>query len=78
MHMLGFELSEAHEELLCRIYCDLGNHREFNYLDFCASCDPPTEKERIAQEQAVQSYTVPQPSKYFNAHGRVAPMGSAR
>lgn len=78
MHMLGFELDEAHTTLLCRMYCDLGNHREFNYLDFCASCDPPTENERLAIEQTSKSYDAPQPSKYFNMNGRVEPLNSAR
>lgn len=78
MHMLGFELDEAHTNLLCRVYCDLGNHREFNYLDFCASCDPPTANEKLAIEQTSKNYDPPQPSKYFNAQGRVEPLRSAR
>merc|ERR1719388_259670 len=47
MHSLGFELDEKTIAVLCKAYCDLGNHVDFNYLDFCKSCDPPTAKEDI-------------------------------
>lgn len=71
MHMLGFEVKKAHTDLLCRLYCDLGNHQEFNYLDFCGSCDPPTVHEKLAMEQTRQAYSPPKPSKYFNEKGHV-------
>jgi len=66
MHSLGFELDEKTVSILCKAYCDLGNHVDFNYLDFCASCDPPSAHEALAMEQTMQPYEAPKPSKYFN------------
>jgi len=43
MHMLGFELDENAISLLSAVYCDMGNHNDFNYVDFCQSVDPPPE-----------------------------------
>merc|ERR1719313_1547995 len=71
MHSLGFELDEKTVSILCKAYCDLGNHVDFNYLDFCASCDPPSAHEALAMEQTMQPYVSPRPSKYFNERGRV-------
>jgi hypothetical protein len=78
MHMLGFEFKQAHTDLLCRLYCDLGNHQEFNYLDFCAACDPPSPHEQLAMDQTEQPYFPSQPSKYFNEVGRVTALQTAR
>merc|ERR1719162_1194689 len=39
MCMLDFELTAADVDTLCLVYCDMGNDTEFNYVDFCASCD---------------------------------------
>merc|ERR1719172_454452 len=66
MHSLGFELDENSVAILCKAYCDLGNHVDFNYLDFCASCDPPSAHEALAMEQTMQPYEKPKPSTYFN------------
>eukprot|EP00811_Abedinium_folium_P030962 NODE_4999_length_1821_cov_13.064345.p1 GENE.NODE_4999_length_1821_cov_13.064345~~NODE_4999_length_1821_cov_13.064345.p1 ORF type:complete len:517 (+),score=181.25 NODE_4999_length_1821_cov_13.064345:66-1553(+) len=71
MHMLGFELSAANLESLCAVYCDFGNHSEFNYLDFCASCDPPMEEEAIAMRQQMSEYYDPPASRYFDSRGAV-------
>jgi len=71
MHSLGFELDEKTVNVLCKAYCDLGNHVDFNYLDFCASCDPPTANEALAMEQTMQPHVPARPSKYFNERGRV-------
>merc|ERR1719271_2036514 len=65
MHSLGFELDEPSLNILCKAYCDLGNHIDFNYLDFCASCDPPSAHEKLAMEQTMQPYTATKPSTYF-------------
>jgi len=75
MHSLGFELDEKTLGILCKAYCDLGNHVDFNYLDFCASCDPPTANELLAMEQTMQPFSPPKPSKYFNERGRVGAVG---
>lgn len=40
MSMLSFELDSNSVDLLAAVYCDLGNSSEFNYIDFCLSCDP--------------------------------------
>lgn len=66
MHCLGFELDESSVNILCKAYCDLGNHVDFNYLDFCASCDPPSAHEALAMEQTMQPYEKPKPSTYFS------------
>jgi len=39
MRMLDFELTAADVDTLCLVYCDLGNDMEFNYVEFCASCE---------------------------------------
>jgi len=72
MHSLGFELDDSTLSLLCKAYCDLGNHVDFNYLDFCASCDPPSAHEALAIEQTSQPYDPVRPSKYFDERGRVS------
>merc|ERR1719424_1264410 len=72
MHSLGFELDDATINLMCKAYCDLGNHVDFNYLDFCASCDPPSEHEALAMQQTAQPYEPLRPSKYFDERGRVS------
>eukprot|EP00746_Dinoflagellata_sp_MGD_P000018 gnl/MRDRNA2_/MRDRNA2_100039_c0_seq1.p1 gnl/MRDRNA2_/MRDRNA2_100039_c0~~gnl/MRDRNA2_/MRDRNA2_100039_c0_seq1.p1 ORF type:complete len:498 (+),score=99.14 gnl/MRDRNA2_/MRDRNA2_100039_c0_seq1:71-1495(+) len=71
MHSLGFELDEKTVDILCKAYCDLGNHVDFNYLDFCVSCDPPSPNEALAMEQTMHPYQPPKPSVYFNARGGV-------
>jgi len=76
MHSLGFELDEPSLNILCKAYCDLGNHIDFNYLDFCASCDPPSAHEKLAMEQTMQPYEATKPSTYFNERGRVAALGA--
>jgi len=72
MHSLGFELDDSTIALMCKAYCDLGNHVDFNYLDFCASCDPPTAHEALAMEQTAQPFEPLRPSKYFDERGRVS------
>jgi len=76
MHSLGFELPDATISLMCKAYCDLGNHVDFNYLDFCASCDPPTAHEALAIEQTSQPYQAQRPSKYFDERGRVSSLAA--
>merc|ERR1711904_625515 len=43
MDSLGFQMDAAAIDLLGYAYCDLGNHTDFNYNDFCLSVDPPSE-----------------------------------
>jgi Ca2+-binding EF-hand superfamily protein len=72
MHSLGFELDEPSCNVLSKKYCDLGNHIDFNYSDFCKSCDPPTASEALAMEQTMQPHEPVRPSHYFNERGHVA------
>merc|ERR1719460_3253214 len=72
MATMGFELSELQVTGLCTRYCDLGNHTEFNYLDFCVACDPPSETEKIAMMQTMEPYKPHVPSKYFDG-GKICP-----
>jgi len=73
MNFLGFELDEKAISLLCMAYCDLGNHIEFNYWDFCDSCDPPTQEDIISMKQIQSMYAYQPPSQYFNARGKISP-----
>lgn len=66
MGMLGFECSPEEIALLAGVYCDLGNHNDFNYVDFIKSCDPPVEYEEIAMQQINAPYQDMAPSKYFD------------
>jgi len=74
MHMLGFELDETATALLASVYCDLGNHNEFNYLDFCKSCDPPDEEQETASQQINAPHQPFVAAKYFDARGKVHPL----
>jgi len=91
MHSLGFEMKEAEVALLCKVYCDLGNKQEFNYLDFCAAVDDPhryadtaaTKKfdEHSCRYIAKQSCSASQavkPSRYFDMEGRIVPLAGSR
>jgi len=77
MDSLGFQIDPAAIDLLCYAYCDLGNHTDFNYVDFCRSCDPPNDEEGEAMLQENGPYKPKQPSQYFDDRGRLAPLGAA-
>uniref|UniRef100_A0A7S1MEB6 EF-hand domain-containing protein n=1 Tax=Alexandrium catenella TaxID=2925 RepID=A0A7S1MEB6_ALECA len=74
MHMCGFELDEVNIGLLCGAYCDLGNHNDFNYIDFLKSVCPPDGDTELAMEQATGPHQEAQCSKYFDARGTVRPL----
>mmetsp|Transcript_103095 Transcript_103095/g.188130 ORF Transcript_103095/g.188130 Transcript_103095/m.188130 type:complete len:522 (-) Transcript_103095:112-1677(-) len=75
MCMLGWDLRPAEINLLCAMYCDLGNHDEFNYVDFIKSIDPHDEDTETALAQMALPYQDMAPSKYFNTCGlKVHPM----
>jgi len=76
MDSLGFQMDATAIDLLCYAYCDLGNHTDFNYVDFCRSCDPSSEDigEAMAQENA--PYMPHKPSQYFDERGRIKPLAS--
>merc|ERR1719311_962684 len=46
MAALAVEVDEESVSALCKRYCDLGNHIDFDYQDFCAVCDPPADREK--------------------------------
>lgn len=69
MSMLGFELTALDIDALCGVYCDIGNLTEFNYMDFCVSCDPKAEHEMAAATQTFQKEE-PLP-RYFDVFGAV-------
>lgn len=78
MDSLGFQLEDHALDLLSYAYCDLGNHTDFNYVDFCNSCDPPNEEEGEAMAQENGPYQKPQPNDYFDARGRIIPQKSVQ
>jgi len=74
MGMLGFELSEGDINDLCGVYCDIGNLTEFNYLDFCRSCDPKQDYEQGESGPVTQTDNLP---KYFDVFGQVHRIGNS-
>jgi len=70
MCMLDFELTAADVDTLCLVYCDMGNDTEFNYVDFCASCDCFETAEPVSASPRKECYP-----KYFDCFGqRQAPI----
>jgi len=76
MDSLGFQMDQSAIDLLCYAYCDLGNHTDFNYVDFCASCDPPSEEDGEAMLQENGPYRPHKSSQYFDARGRIQPLAA--
>jgi Ca2+-binding EF-hand superfamily protein len=70
MCMNGFELTNVDVDNLCGVYCDMGNLTEFNYLDFCMSCDPINSYEKGEAMSGTAMENLP---KYFDAFGQVTP-----
>jgi len=78
MATCGFtKLDVAGQDLLCKKYCDLGNDREFNYMDFNYTVDPRPKEEDLAAWQSLQPYCAATASKYFEWTGNVTPFKSA-
>lgn len=73
MATCGFRLEFAQIDLLCRKYCDLGNDREFNYMEFNYTVDPRPKEEDRAMWQSLQPYAPPGVSKYYEYTGTVTP-----
>lgn len=73
MDSLGFQLDENALDLLCYAYCDLGNHTDFNYIDFCRTCDPPNEDDNEAMNAEIGPYKPKLSSQYFDIRGRIQP-----
>lgn len=77
MQSMGFDLSEDDVGLLGNMYCDLGDHFVFNYVDFLKSVDVPSEDVELAIAQLNAPYKGEDISHYFNARGKVIPHESA-
>merc|ERR1719191_2680846 len=75
MNGLGFQMDAAAIDLLGLKYADLGNHTDFNYVDFYKSCDPPSAEDAEAMMQENAPYQAHKPSKYFDIRGRIQPLG---
>eukprot|EP00929_Paragymnodinium_shiwhaense_P029815 TRINITY_DN17013_c0_g3_i1.p1 TRINITY_DN17013_c0_g3~~TRINITY_DN17013_c0_g3_i1.p1 ORF type:complete len:529 (+),score=137.72 TRINITY_DN17013_c0_g3_i1:103-1587(+) len=73
MGNLGFELSELEVGMLAGIYCNNGNHLDFNYVDFLHAVDPPDQAIETAMQQVNAPYKEFEPAKYFDTFGYVQP-----
>lgn len=71
---LNLGLSDAEVDLLRSVYCDLGNHLDFNYVDFVQRVDPPSDV--VLADSAKRSSPRPAdaPTKYFSSVGGVRPL----
>eukprot|EP00928_Gymnodinium_smaydae_P094572 TRINITY_DN7962_c0_g1_i1.p1 TRINITY_DN7962_c0_g1~~TRINITY_DN7962_c0_g1_i1.p1 ORF type:complete len:513 (-),score=113.31 TRINITY_DN7962_c0_g1_i1:248-1705(-) len=73
MTSLGFELTELDIGLLAGVYCNFGNHMDFNYCDFLKNVDPPDEDCEVAMQQMSSPFQAYVPPSYFDDYGRVIP-----
>ncbi|OLQ11332.1 S-adenosylmethionine synthase 2 [Symbiodinium microadriaticum] len=76
MQSMGFDLSEDDVNLLGNVYCDLGDHIIFNYVDFLKSVDVPSEDVELAVAQLQAPYKGDEISHYFDSRGKVIPADS--
>jgi len=76
MDSLGFQMDANAIDLLCYAYCDLGNHTDFNYVDFCLSCDPPVPDLAEAMAQENGPYHPHKANQYFDDRGRIQPLST--
>lgn len=70
---MGLDLPEKSIGYLCNMYCDFGNHSDFNYVRFLKSVDPLSEDVETAQMQLTAPHAGHRPKSYFNSDGRVMP-----
>jgi len=77
MGTLGLELTEIEVGLLAGIYCNFGNHLDFNYVDFCKTVDPADDAVETAMQQQNAPFSDYQPSPYHCPRGRVMQMANA-
>eukprot|EP00931_Biecheleriopsis_adriatica_P071369 TRINITY_DN4523_c0_g1_i1.p1 TRINITY_DN4523_c0_g1~~TRINITY_DN4523_c0_g1_i1.p1 ORF type:complete len:509 (+),score=120.74 TRINITY_DN4523_c0_g1_i1:209-1528(+) len=73
MQSMNFALTQHEVDLLGLVYCDLGNHIDFNYVDFLKSVDVPSEDVELAIAQLQAPYQGFDPAQYFDPQGRVIP-----
>lgn len=77
MISMGFQLTDEEVTLLGNMYCDLGNHLDFNWVDFMKSIDTPSEEVEQALSQLSAPYQGDDRPQYFDARGRVITHQSA-
>jgi len=77
MSMMQFDLDEKAIDLLAGIYCDFGNHNDFNYKTFLRSIDPPAGDVEVAMMQMTSPFVPWSPKPYFNSRGRVIPRSAS-
>jgi len=73
MSMMQFDLDEKAIDLLAGVYCDFGNHNDFNWKAFLKTVDPPAEDVEVAMMQMTSPFVAFKPKPYFNARGKVLP-----
>lgn len=71
---LNLGLSDAEVELLRSVYCDRGNHTDFNYVEFVQRVDPPSHVAVADEVQRNSPKKITSSPKYFNPHGKVRPL----
>jgi Ca2+-binding EF-hand superfamily protein len=77
MSMVQFELDEKAIDLLAGIYCDYGNHNDFNWKAFLRAVDPPAQDVEVAMMQMTSPFIAFKPRPYFNDRGRIIPRSSS-
>jgi len=77
MSMMQFDLDEKAIDLLAGIYCDFGNHNDFNYKTFLRNVDPPAPDVEVAMMQMTSPFIPFKPKPYFNARGKVMPRSAS-
>jgi len=73
MTSLGFDVTEIEIGILASVYCNLGNHLDFNYVDFVKNVDPPDAETDMASMQMSGPFVDYSPKKYFDSLGRCQP-----
>lgn len=67
---MGLDLDEKSVGLLCGMYCDYGNHNDFNYGRFLKAVDPINEDVEIAMMQMTSPHSPYKAKPYFDSMGR--------
>lgn len=68
---LGLSLEDL--EAVALKFCDHGNTRDVNYVEFCEVVDPVPEGIKLAGRQNFRMYETPIPPQYFDKNGEVIP-----
>jgi len=68
---LGLSLEDI--EAMALKYCDHGNTRDVNYVEFSAVVDPISDDVKLAGQQNFKMYEMAIPPQYFDKNGEVIP-----